>query len=73
MSDTTDDIDGLEFPTHPSELWEDGFHETREGDRIKLTEMTDFHLQNTIRFFKIRGYNTLPLERELKLRILNPL
>ncbi|MDZ4228338.1 MAG: hypothetical protein U1E54_03770 [Candidatus Levybacteria bacterium] len=71
MSDTTDDMEGaamFEAQTHPSELWEDGFHETREGLRIKLTKMTDFHLENTIKFFKSRGYDTTPLERELKLR-----
>jgi hypothetical protein len=46
--------------------WEKGFHTTRNGDEIKLVEMSNEHLKRTIKYFS--NYNTEPLKKELKNR-----
>jgi hypothetical protein len=51
----------------PADDWVEGFHSTREGDEIRLEDMTDKHLQNTINFFKDK-LDTTPLEEELASR-----
>lgn len=47
--------------------WEQGFHTTKDGEQIKLRDMTTEHLKNTIRYFK-RTQDTTPLEKELEKR-----
>jgi len=50
------------------ENWREGFHTTREGDVLRLEEMTESHLRNTIAYFNREGYDydTTPLEQELE-------
>lgn len=50
-------------------LWREGEHETRDGENIKLSEMTTQHLKNTINYFD--SLDTTPLEKELKRRKFN--
>ncbi len=51
----------------PSENWDMGYHETRDGDRIRITKMSDSHLQNTINYFK-NEFDTSILQKELDRR-----
>lgn len=46
--------------------WKDGIHTDGNGVEHKISEMSDFHLQNTINFFKT--LDTTPLQHELKNR-----
>lgn len=50
------------------EHWKAGFHYDQSGKEYKLTEMSDSHLYNTIKFFSSKGWNVLPLEKETKRR-----
>jgi len=43
--------------------WEDGIHTDKNGIEYKLTDMTENHLRNTIKYFS--GLDTSPLEKEL--------
>jgi len=47
-------------------LWKRGIHIDRQGNRHKISEMTDKHLQNTINYFN--NYNVKILEKELEKR-----
>lgn len=51
--------------------WADGEHTTSAGKVIKLTDMPLPHLQNTINKFDAAGYDTTPLQEELKGRTQN--
>jgi hypothetical protein len=46
--------------------WINGIHTDNKGVEHKITEMSDFHLLNTINFFK--DYDTEPLIKEAKRR-----
>lgn len=46
--------------------WAEGYHTTRDGDELRLEDMTDDHLRNTIKFFE--KLDTTPLEEELASR-----
>ena len=48
-------------------MWKRGIHETRDGEVLKIKDMTDDHLKNTIRFFS--NLDTSPLEKELAKRL----
>jgi hypothetical protein len=43
--------------------WENGFHTDKDGNEIPLTEMSERHLKNTIKYFA--GLDTSALEAEL--------
>lgn len=49
-------------------LWEDGYHITKNREKLKLKEMTIEHLKNTIFYFRELEYDTSPLEKELLTR-----
>jgi hypothetical protein len=74
MSDTTDEMEGLawqvdEYLCDKGEReasWEAGYHKTSDDREIKLSEMTDAHIRNTIRYFS--DHDTTPLEKELNSR-----
>jgi hypothetical protein len=51
-------------------LWEEGYHITKNREKLKLKEMTTNHLRNTINYFKQLEYDISPLEKELKKRSL---
>lgn len=44
--------------------WQRGYHTTKEGEELCLTEMTDAHLENTIKYFE-DIYSVEPLKKEL--------
>lgn len=46
--------------------WRHGYHTTREGKTLRLYEMTEDHLRNTITYFK--ELDTSPLLNELNRR-----
>lgn len=48
--------------------WKEGFHTTRDGEEMRLEDMTESHLRNTIAFFQRseHDYDTTPLEQELE-------
>lgn len=48
------------------EEWSSGIHTTKDWIEIKLKDMTESHLENTIRHFKYK--NTSPLKEELARR-----
>lgn len=50
--------------------WKNGIHEDRNGHTHEITEMSDSHLINTIKFFDT--LDTTPLKQELKRRKLAP-
>jgi hypothetical protein len=50
-------------------LWEEGYHITKNREKLRLKEMTTSHLKNTISYFKELEYDTSPLEKELKSRL----
>jgi hypothetical protein len=57
-------------PESPNEIeqgWQEGFHTTREGVEMRLEEMTEEHLKNTIRYFEGK-LDVSPLEAELESR-----
>jgi len=47
--------------------WRKGIHETKNGALLKISEMSEQHLINTIKLFT-EEFNTAPLEKELKKR-----
>jgi len=61
------DIEDLEYSEEIEENWSKGFHITQKGEKLKLKEMSDFHLKNTINYFKYY-LNVSFLEKELKNR-----
>ncbi len=64
LNETLDDGHGINLV---ESSWQDGYHTTRDGDELRLEDMTDDHLRNTIRFFKDK-LDTTPLEEELASR-----
>ncbi len=58
-----DTYDVSEFVTLEDNWWT-GYHETREGERIALRDMSTSHIQNTINFFDWR-FDVTPLKEEL--------
>lgn len=48
------------------EDWKNGIHFDKDFKEWKIRDMTDFHLLNTIKYFKY--YNTKPLLKEAKKR-----
>lgn len=46
------------------ENWEKGKHLTRDGTEMKIKDMTSDHITNTIRFFKLKGFDVRPLQKE---------
>jgi hypothetical protein len=52
---------------HLEEMWTSGFHKTKDGRTLRIKDMTDEHLRNTIRYFSNRC-STAPLEMELACR-----
>ena len=44
--------------------WNDGIHITKDGEEIKISEMTESHLKNTIKYFS-RVADVSILEKEL--------
>lgn len=66
MGDIADDFDVDEYNS-PEFYWEDGEHKTKEGEIIKIKDMTTSHLKNTIKYFS-EAFNTSILEKELKKR-----
>lgn len=56
-----------EGPTEIEQGWQEGFHTTREGEEMRLEEMTDIHLKNTIRYFEGK-LDVTPLRDELHSR-----
>jgi hypothetical protein len=76
MSDFTDDMEtrsawfDMQISSKNRE-WRKGYHTTKSGERVKLSDMEPDHLRNTIKYFnrhEINGYDTAPLEDELKKR-----
>mgnify|MGYP001600830983 CR=1 FL=1 len=65
IADLDDWVGGIENEAENG--WASGFHTTRDGDELRLEDMTDDHLRNTIRFFKDK-LDTTPLEEELASR-----
>jgi hypothetical protein len=49
--------------------WREGFHTTAVGKKLRLSEMEETHLINTInRFHRMGDWDTRPLSREVHLR-----
>lgn len=48
--------------------WQRGIHVTEAGREIALRDMKLDHLQNTIKYFQQKGFDTRPLEMELRKR-----
>ncbi len=48
-------------------FWENGIHTDQNDNEYKLSEMTDEHLKNTIRYFK-KTHDVSSLLEELKKR-----
>ena len=46
--------------------WRSGWHEMKDGKKIRIKEMSNSHIENTIKLFAM--LDTSPLERELKRR-----
>lgn len=63
----SDDLDygWIDIIPH-EEMWRNGYHETREGEELLLSEMTESHLRNTIKYFC--HLDVEPLEEELRRR-----
>lgn len=61
--DAYDDSDIVE---ERERQWENGKHTTKNGDILKISEMTNEHLRRTIDYFD--GYDTKPLLEELRKR-----
>lgn len=53
--------------------WNEGFHTTRDGIEIRIEDMEDSHIRNTIKFFKdcYPDIDTHVLEEELLSREAN--
>ena len=49
-----------------SEDWDDGFHITRDGTKIRLKDLKLYHLKNIINYFS--NCDTTMLEEELEER-----
>lgn len=46
--------------------WRDGYHTTSDDREIKITEMTEQHILNVMRYFN--DHDTSPLDQEIKNR-----
>lgn len=70
MSFFEDNYDGYEPPeSTPEDNWENGIHETADGKIIKLKDMSESHLKNTIRYFKQKGFDVSILEKTLQKKL----
>lgn len=54
-----------DFMNKDEREWEKGIHVDQNGIEHKISDMTDSHLKNTIRYFQNIGYDTYILENEL--------
>lgn len=56
-------------PEDITDDWDEGYHETRDGEMIKISLMENSHLKNCITFFGSKGYDITPFKEELEKRI----
>ena len=68
MSELIDDSYGYDPDDgYLSTQWEKGYHTTKDYNKIKLSLMTDTHIENTIKYFREKE-DVSALEDELKMR-----